>query len=729
MRLFGSGQSTRRGWPFRTSTRAVVCVASAAQPRTAIRHASVFCHVPGLPKLPFHQQRRCSVRTSSGADSTLVYDQVLRRYSQVGLSLQRDACLDDNQRREAVDNSIHGLATSLAQLYLKGSALVTPTKSARSDAKRSNPELSTTHTTVDSIRLKNRLLLHLNEVVELRDQLGPLSVRFLRIKEILLHNVSGGVVVRGLPYARTVNLNGLRPGSNEVCLIYQTRDGDSRTIDQQALVEVSSDLIVRKRSVKITNKVFPSGREELGHSANSNLARQAPLICRWKLFLRYPSQKHPKRTVREKPYEYAFAHMTGEDVETPGDGIPDEMNLSIWRGGKVRGGSYLPQNTGEYQPYTIGDCFAGGGGALSGASQAGLRLEFAVEYDEACNETLRLNFKDIKLYEMDIHEWLADPLIKHRSDILHVSPPCQAFSPANTRGGRNDAANIEALHTVPRIIEKIRPRILTLEQTLGLFLIPRHQRHLHKLVEGLTNRGYSVRWKLVHLPTWGLPQTRTRLIFISSCPGEKLPPFPDATHGNDPASGLPPFVTSGQALEGLRFGQGDDMHVLLSSKERKPLKYGPADILPRAITCGGGQGNWHWDGRDFTLREFARLQTFPDGHLFTGRRVKKQIGNAVPPVAGKVLFQHARKWLEKQDGIVHPPLLMACLLVVLDCQPVIHESGPSGVRHDIHHAETLPSQDTEHQPEISAELLARRERDALRNLPVSAYFLKYPRGV
>lgn len=74
-------------------------------------------------------------------------------------------------------------------------------------------------------------------------------------------------------------------------------------------------------------------------------------------------------------------------------------------------------------------------------------------------------------------------------------------------------------------------------------------------------------------------------------------------------------------------------------------------ILPRAMTCSGGQ-NYHPSGlRDFTIREYASLQGFPLNHRFIGSYVKKQIGNAVPPSVAKILFEGIKSALDKADGI------------------------------------------------------------------------------
>lgn len=69
------------------------------------------------------------------------------------------------------------------------------------------------------------------------------------------------------------------------------------------------------------------------------------------------------------------------------------------------------------------------------------------------------------------------------------------------------------------------------------------------------------------------------------------------------------------------------------------------------ITTGGGQFNYHPSGkRCFTNREFAALQTFDNDYRFGQREIRKQIGNAVPPVLGKALYRETIKSLKRSDS-------------------------------------------------------------------------------
>jgi DNA (cytosine-5)-methyltransferase 1 len=107
-----------------------------------------------------------------------------------------------------------------------------------------------------------------------------------------------------------------------------------------------------------------------------------------------------------------------------------------------------------------------------------------------------------------------------------------------------------------------------------------------------------------------------------------LAEIPDNAEDHDPSTALPPW----------------------ESMNAQP--YDGNQILPRSMTCSGGQ-NWHPDAtRDFTLREYASLQGFPPNHVFRGAYRRKQIGNAVPPCVAKVLFEHIKRELDKRDGIV-----------------------------------------------------------------------------
>lgn len=152
------------------------------------------------------------------------------------------------------------------------------------------------------------------------------------------------------------------------------------------------------------------------------------------------------------------------------------------------------------QKYTFGDAFCGAGGTTRGAEMAGLKVLWGFDFDETACTTWRQNF-DADCYQMEAFRF-AD-IFKNtdaaKVDILHLSPPCQYFAPCHTRAGPNDEANSAALFAVQEIITIAKPRIVTLEQTLGLGRQRQHQGYLNSLIQMFTKAGFSVRWQIVFL--------------------------------------------------------------------------------------------------------------------------------------------------------------------------------------------------------------------------------------
>lgn len=137
--------------------------------------------------------------------------------------------------------------------------------------------------------------------------------------------------------------------------------------------------------------------------------------------------------------------------------------------------------------------------------------------------------------------------------------------------------------------------------------------------------------------------------------------MPLPTHSDDPGSGLRPYTRVDHTLASIPRGLSHHNPTALvfadNEKADRP-PYASDTILPRAMTCHGGN-NYHPSGkRDFTLREYATLQGFPFNHEFEGGGKKKQIGNAVPSSVAKVLFESVRRDLDEADGIEEAPELI-----------------------------------------------------------------------
>jgi DNA (cytosine-5)-methyltransferase 1 len=235
------------------------------------------------------------------------------------------------------------------------------------------------------------------------------------------------------------------------------------------------------------------------------------------------------------------------------------------------------------------------------------------------------------------------------SDLMHISPPCQVWSPAHTHPGKNDDANVAALFACAEVLERRRPRISTGEQTFGL-LFDRNEQFFNALVGQYTALGYSFSWDVLHFKQYGVPSIRRRLIWIASCVGEALPPFPIPTHDHP--------VTLREVLHTIK--PRDALHDVdgMLAKARTSTKFPKRPYDDRTqigtVTTAGSEWGHPSGQRNFTLRELAYIQGFPLSHKFVGTmtQINRQIGNAFPPVVVETLYRHLRKWLLEKDEVI-----------------------------------------------------------------------------
>ncbi|KAF5725222.1 DNA (cytosine-5-)-methyltransferase [Fusarium mundagurra] len=234
--------------------------------------------------------------------------------------------------------------------------------------------------------------------------------------------------------------------------------------------------------------------------------------------------------------------------------IPDDETRASWRGGAaglVRQG-----------PYTVFDCFSGAGGVTCGAKLAGFKVLQAVDRNSEAIETYKANHPGVGVLHMPVNEVIPSSSVLEGVleggfvDVLHCSP-------AHTRASERDQDNVDALFACCELVKRLRPRIVTVEQTFGLTR-PGHSHILQTFLSDFTQHGYSIRYRVARLWVWGIPQKRKRLLIIASAPGEGLPTFPRDTH-HPPRKGprsrrgrkTRPWVTVGDAVRQIS-ARGDD---------------------------------------------------------------------------------------------------------------------------------------------------------------------------
>ncbi|KAK1590874.1 C-5 cytosine-specific DNA methylase [Colletotrichum navitas] len=540
-----------------------------------------------------------------------------------------------------------------------------PVVTVRSQRRHRDPAPRAPQRKHEKVKIAGGLSIKLNTLYELspeHTQKSAIEHHFILVTGIYENLWTHEYVVQGLPFTRSRTLMAKLPRKlNEIFAIYELEEGDDRTPEDQASIEVTVSALLRPRSLHLTNAPFPQHRYDpkiFGHRAA--VEQEGPLVCRWKFHIHY--RDFSKKRDR-KANHWSLERIRAHEVIRDEFRVPEEVLREDWRGQTIPGGSKTPETggfasslTASKQQYTVFDSFCGAGGFSRGAERAGLHVKYAVDNCKKACATYRLNFPNTNLFEKSVDELMLSPKDNQlRTDILHLSPPCQTWSPAHTVPGANDEANIAALFACRSLVEKVRPRIFTLEQTFGI-MQPCFDPFFCSLVGGFTEFGYSVTWKIVHLQNWGLPQTRKRLIMIGACPGEKLPPFPSTTHSETGGRGLSKYVTIRQAL--AKINVTSTFHNPEEEvKDTLPLGSvisDPDQILRRCVTCSGGQ-NMHWSNtRSYTVREFASLQGFPVWHQFADApksALKKQIGNAFPACVVRLLCEHLKNWLLVEDGL------------------------------------------------------------------------------
>jgi DNA (cytosine-5)-methyltransferase 1 len=164
--------------------------------------------------------------------------------------------------------------------------------------------------------------------------------------------------------------------------------------------------------------------------------------------------------------------------------------------------------------YTFGDAYCGAGGTSCGAKQAGLEIKWACDMDRFAVETYGLNFPSAWIEFCSFSDLLTHPKGNLQVDIAHCSPPCQTFSPAHTINCDRDDSNSACIFSAGNLVEHATPRILTMEETSGLK--ERYKEFLYRVIMDLIEAGYSVRWTVIDVLHYGVPQTRKRLIIIAA---------------------------------------------------------------------------------------------------------------------------------------------------------------------------------------------------------------------
>jgi DNA (cytosine-5)-methyltransferase 1 len=316
--------------------------------------------------------------------------------------------------------------------------------------------------------------------------------------------------------------------------------------------------------------------------------------------------------------------------------------------------------------FTSLELFAGAGGLALGMHFAGFRHILLNEIDPMASETLRLNRPDWNVLEGDVHKVDFTPL-RGLVDFVSGGFPCQAFSYAGKKGGLNDTRGT-LFFELARAVKEIQPKVFMGENVKGL-LSHDDGRTLEIIRNAIAELGYTlVEPRVLKAVMYQVPQKRERLILVAirndiapyvefhwPAPYKRIMTLRDAFFkGKLYKKDVP--ESEGQTYPEKKrrvlsmVPEGGDWRDLPEDVAKEFMgasfylgggKTGMARRLSMdepslTLTCAPAQKQTErchpTETRPLTVREYARIQTFPDEWMFAGTVSDqyKQIGNAVP---------------------------------------------------------------------------------------------------
>jgi DNA (cytosine-5)-methyltransferase 1 len=300
------------------------------------------------------------------------------------------------------------------------------------------------------------------------------------------------------------------------------------------------------------------------------------------------------------------------------------------------------------------ELFAGAGGLALGMEYAGLESVALIEIDKYACDSLKHNRPGWNVVNEDVRNI---DFTQFQADVIVGGFPCQAFSYAGKKMGFEDTRGT-LFFEFARAVKEIEPKMFLAENVRGI-INHDNGRTLSTILSVLSELGYDVKYKLVNAVNYGVPQKRERVLIVGTRSDLKLTfHFPREYRR---------IVTLREALKNVPQSEG----MKYSEKRREILKLVPPggcwrnlpmelqkSFMGKSYYSGGGRTGMarrmSWDEpsltlttspsqkqterchpeetRPFTVREYARIQTFPDWWEFKGSvgEQYKQIGNAVP---------------------------------------------------------------------------------------------------
>ena len=307
------------------------------------------------------------------------------------------------------------------------------------------------------------------------------------------------------------------------------------------------------------------------------------------------------------------------------------------------------------------DLFSGAGGFSLGFDNKGFQNVFSIDIEPQFCQTYKHNFSNHQLIEKDICA-LSDSEIKYLKefdeiDVVIGGPPCQGFSIAGNIGRKFVADPRNRLFKeFVRVVKVVKPKFFVMENVARLYTHNKGKTR-NEIIKDFEKLGYNVDCNVLNSADYGVPQVRKRVIFIGTSANQKiefpqkevknyvsvkeaLSKYPKLKSGEE--SSIPNHIAmshSEQMLTKMSYvsdgGDRNEIPVKIrprSGDVRKYIKY--ASNKPSVCVTGDMRKIFHYEqNRALTVRELAKLQSFPDDFIFKGNRIsqQQQVGNSVPP--------------------------------------------------------------------------------------------------
>lgn len=308
--------------------------------------------------------------------------------------------------------------------------------------------------------------------------------------------------------------------------------------------------------------------------------------------------------------------------------------------------------------------FAGCGGLDLGFENVGFNIIWANDNNKKVQETYRYNHKETELVIKSLVDIKSEDIPE--CDVIIGGPPCQSWSLAGAMKGKEDSRG-QLFYEYVRVIKDKRPMAFVAENVKGI-VSKAHIDSFNEIVDMFKEAGYTVTYKLVNAKNYGVPQDRERVFIVGIRNDLGVTyefPNPTNSEGN--------YVTLEAAIGDLRENPGEWMEgsfspIFMSRNRRRSW-----NEVAFTVQASGRQTQIHPDSpemekvdkdkwqfkqdtnskvRRMSVRECARIQTFPDSFEFLGNPINenyKMIGNAVPVKLAEAIATSLKNCLKNRE--------------------------------------------------------------------------------